>query len=111
MVEVRCKVCDAGTLLRRKKFRMSGPVVAIGYIFLIPSILGIIFSAFMLFTAASLPHAANDVASADMATGIAGGVAIFFGIASFVGGLIGWLLVMKKQVLECNTCKAVVSAS
>lgn len=110
MVEVRCKVCDAGTLLRRKKFRMSGPVVAIGYILLIPSILGILFSAFMFFTAASLPHA-NGAASADMATGIAGGVAIFFGIASFVGGLIGWLLVMKRQVLECNTCQAVVNAS
>jgi hypothetical protein len=111
MVDVRCKVCDAGTLVRRKKFRMSGPVVAIGYIFLIPSILGILFSAIMLFTAASSPHAANNVALADTATGIAGGVAIFFGIASFVGGLIGWLLVMKKQVLECNTCKAVVNAS
>jgi hypothetical protein len=111
MVEVRCKVCDAGILVRRKKFRMSGPVVAIGYIILIASILGIIFSAFMLLTAASLPHNPNDVAAANMVTGIAGGVAIFFGIASFVGGLIGWLLVMKKQILECNICNAVVNAS
>jgi hypothetical protein len=111
MVEVRCKVCDAGTLVRRKKFRMSGLVVAIGYILPIPSILGILFSAFMFFSAASLPHTANDVASANMATGVVGGVAIFFGIASFVGGLIGWLLVMKKQVLECGTSKAVVNAS
>jgi hypothetical protein len=107
MVEVRCKVCDAGTLVRRKKFRMSGPVVAIGYIFLIPSILGIMCSLFMFFRAASLSTATSD----NMATGIVGSFAIFFGIASFVGGLIGWLLVMKKQVLECNTCQAVVNAS
>lgn len=111
MVEVRCKICDAGTLARRKKFRMSGPVVAIGYILLVPSILGILVSVFVFFTAASLPHAANDVAAANMATGIAGGFAILFGVASFVGGLIGWLLVMKKQILECNACKAVVNAS
>jgi hypothetical protein len=25
--------------------------------------------------------------------------------------LIGWLLVMKKRVLECNACQAVVNAS
>ena len=83
---------------------MSGPVVAIGYILLIPSVLGILFSALLFFTTAS--HAANDAGS-----GIAGGIAIFMGLVSFVGGLLGWLLVMKKQVLECNTCKAVVNAS
>jgi hypothetical protein len=104
---VRCKVCDTGTLTQRKKYRMSGPVVAIGYIFLIPSILGILFSVFMWYTAMSIPLSTNGAP----ASSLAGGVAIFFGIASFVGGLIGWLLVMKKKVLECDACNAVVSAS
>ena len=98
MVDVRCKVCDAGTLLRRKKFRMSGPVVAIGYILLIPSILGILASVFI-------------VVALHRTDGFGEGVALFFGVASFVSGLIGWLLVMKKQVLECNACQAVVNAS
>ena len=106
MIAVRCKVCDAGTLTQQKKHRMSGPVVAIGYILLIPSVLGILFSVFMFFTTASMSHAANGAGS-----GIAGGIAIFLGLVFFVGGLLGWLLVMKKQVLECNTCGAVVNAS
>lgn len=40
-----------------------------------------------------------------------GGFAIGLGISSFVGGLLGWLLVMKKRVLQCSVCGAVVNAS
>jgi hypothetical protein len=51
----------------------------------------------------------------DTATGIAqvigSGFAIAIGIGSFVGGLLGWLLVMRKRVLKCNTCGAVINAS
>jgi hypothetical protein len=32
----RCKVCDYGDLFPKKVFRLSGPVVAIGFILLIP---------------------------------------------------------------------------
>jgi hypothetical protein len=42
---------------------------------------------------------------------IGSGLAISLGIASFVGGLLGWLLVMKKRVLQCDVCGAVVNAS
>jgi hypothetical protein len=37
--------------------------------------------------------------------------AAVIGIASFVGGLLGWLLVMRKRVLRCSVCGATVSAS
>ena len=30
------------------------------------------------------------------------------GVAAFVSGVIGWLLIMKKQILVCNVCSAVV---
>ena len=33
--------------------------------------------------------------------------AVTLGIIFFVGGLTGWLLVMKKRVLQCNVCGAV----
>jgi hypothetical protein len=46
---LRCKVCDRGSLISRKLFRMSGPAVAIGFVLLIPSLLGMIFSALVLF--------------------------------------------------------------
>jgi hypothetical protein len=83
-------------LTPRKVYRMSGPVVAIGFILLIPSILGMLF-AIMLGASVN-----NDIAA---------GVALVFGVASFVGGLLGWLLVMKRRVLQCSVCGAVVNAS
>jgi len=39
--EIPCKTCEAGQLKKRKRYRMSGVVVLIGYIILIPSLLGI----------------------------------------------------------------------
>jgi hypothetical protein len=33
------------------------------------------------------------------------------GFLSLVGALLGWLLAMKKRVLHCNQCGAVVLAS
>lgn len=178
-----CQVCQRGILVQKKIFRMSGPVVAIGFILLIPSILGILFSALLFFgvvaaggTAASaarraaiasmrrngvpgpivsavaagensraerlmdawpesfemngrvietsgLPeyqrswvHAAErQLGAGTIASGlgtlIGGGFAIVLGVASFVGGLLGWLLVMRKRVLQCSLCRAVVNAS
>lgn len=161
-----CKVCDNGTLVNKKQYRLSGPAVVIGYIFLIPSVIGILIGVFMLFgtgaatsktavsleaevreqlNKASIPHGiietvidnetvseaqksqltadqitVLDDASLTYSTGmvgagagtlLAGGFSIFMIISSFVGGLIGWLLVMKKKVLKCSTCGAVVSAS
>ena len=87
---------------------MSGAVVAIGYIFLVPSILGILFSFFMLISAGLTGSSTSD---GHAAATVVGTVAIFFGVLSFVGGLLGWLLVMKKQVLQCTHCGAVIAAS
>ena len=52
----------------------------------------------------------GGVGTAVGATAFAGmGIAI--AIACFVSGLIGWLLTMKKKVLQCHTCRAVVGTS
>lgn len=42
---------------------------------------------------------------------IGSGFAVAVGVASFVGGLLGWLLVMRKRVLQCNVCGATINAS
>jgi hypothetical protein len=39
------------------------------------------------------------------------GMLFFVGLSAFISGLLGWLLVMKKRVLQCSTCNAVVNAS
>ena len=105
--QIRCKTCDVGTLEHKKKYRLSRIVVAIGYILLMPSVLGMGFSILMLIGTAGA--AATDTVGAGAA--IVGGVSVFFFIMSLVGGVFGYLLVMKKRVLQCNTCGAVIAAS
>jgi hypothetical protein len=39
------------------------------------------------------------------------GFALALGVSCFVGGLLGWLLVMRKKVLACTVCGATMSAS
>jgi hypothetical protein len=53
----------------------------------------------------------SDRTGTDLFRVVSSGFAISLGIASFVGGLLGWLLVMKKRVLQCDVCGAVVNAS
>jgi hypothetical protein len=48
--------------------------------------------------------------AAGAATVIGGGIGIFLAVIFFIGGLLGWLLVMKK-VLHCTNYSAVVPAS
>jgi hypothetical protein len=213
--DLTCKICERGSLVSRKVFRLSGPAVAIGYILLIPSVLGMIFCALMLagvFAVSSQPEQVSNLAdrpaqsafdatfrqncmdeckrlssnaeltaiegycecalstykvtnsiessrqsciaqsnegrlapvspdvaalysvedsqpspsteTTDLRTPdplasykpaifrvLGGGVSVALGIGFLISGLLGWLLVMKKRVLKCNYCGAVVSAS
>ena len=161
-----CQTCGQGALVKRKKYRMSVPVVLIGYILLIPCVLGMLFGVLMLFATGSAGTAVSaaadkatrmrleeqaipepiiekvvsfkpitaderstltpeqkslvDEAKLSLSAGkvgagagavIGGGLSIFLIISCFVGGLLGWLLVMKKKVLQCNQCSAIVAAS
>lgn len=164
---IPCKTCDSGLMNPAKIHRMSGPVVAIGYLLLIPSILAILISGgcalLSLGAGASVassglpaqtvkrlqeegvpPHIIEKLEKSEplteedrqsltpsqlgsvtgtqlgvggaRAAGAVGGAlgAAFFaftGIGAFVSGLLGWLLVMKKKVLKCAGCGAVVDAS
>jgi hypothetical protein len=153
---------------------MSTPVVVIGFILLIPSILGILFSLLLLlgvsgsgatvnlqakrqaasqmqdagvptriinavlagnsdyvdqwmnadtvangrvtaFQEETVRQAQTELHASTVGTGIGmffgAGLAIFLAVSSFVGGLLGWLLVMRKRVLQCSLCNAVVNAS
>ncbi len=107
-----CKICDRGTLMLRKIRRLSGPAVAIGYILLIPSILGVVGCAILLFVSL-LAGVAGAAHGSAFATAFAGTWSIAFvssGMGCFVFGLLGWLLIMKKHVLQCGYCGAVVNA-
>ena len=98
-----CKVCDRGALEKKEIYRMSAPVVVIGFLLLIPSILGMLAGGLMVAGAIST----GDTADA----AIGSGFAIVLGVGSLIGGLLGWLLIMKKRVLRCSVCRATVNAS
>jgi hypothetical protein len=201
-----CKICDSGTLRLKEVRRLSGPAVAIGFILLIPSVLGMLSCAAMLVAfntsvgpalginanGSRQPHQSAfdadfrrscaqstrlrsqnqgrlpsqqlieeycecalssykesgsvgetaelctqrvnegtlDTPSRDVDALYSGAVSnvkryaplaavsvlgnaffIGLGVACFVSGLLGWLLVMKKRVLQCDVCGAVVNAS
>jgi len=165
-VGITCKVCDKGEMTLKKKYRMSGIVAFIGWIFLIPSFIGILIGLVGFFgtgaaveevsqstdaeyrktlqdagcpkyivtrvmNAEAIPDnemsrltpeqkgivetvQAQRVGSqigAGAGAVVAGGMSIFIIIGSICGGLLGWLLTMKKKVLQCKTCGAVVAAS
>jgi drug/metabolite transporter (DMT)-like permease len=100
---IPCKTCERGQLVKKEVFRMSGPVVFIGYIMLIPSIIGVLIC--------SIAFIAGQSDSANPDQGMALGMVVFIGIGCFVAGLFGWLLVMKKRILQCSVCGATISAS
>ena len=89
--------------------RFSGLVRVIGYIFVIPSVLGIVISIITMF---GVIGTGAGVAEADAVTVGAGamavGTCIIFGIISLVGGLIGWILIMKKKVFKCVRCGHII---
>ena len=166
MATISCKTCDAGAMHPKKLHRMSGPTVVIGYLLLIPSVLGIclagLFAAVTIFATpgvmeqttilqreklvdtnldeklvdqamngtplseqdrehlddeqiSALNDASLSLAATQIGSGIGAatviGMAGLIALLSFVGGLIGWILTMRKRVLQCSSCKAVVTAS
>ena len=58
--------------------------------------------------AQSMLHSGSIKSSVGML--LSSGLTIAIGVASFVGGLLGWLLVMKRRVLQCSVCGATVNA-
>ena len=164
-----CQICHTGQLLSRRMYRLSGPAVVIGYIFLIPAIFGILLG--ILFFVGSCGAAATtttdspdvvertrtkleqagipesmiltvldgksvpererlglsgdqrkalldgtvEILAPKMVKGagavLAGGFSFFLILVSFTGGLLGWILTMKKRVLKCTSCGATVAAS
>jgi hypothetical protein len=111
---ISCNFCGRGTMRKRKAYRMSPVVVIIGYIILIPSVVCMIIGA-AVFAAgligANLNHTQPEVPETTLALGLLGGSWICYTAGCLVSGLLGWLLVMKKTVLKCSYCGAVVAAS
>jgi hypothetical protein len=90
---------------------MSGPAVVIGFILLIPSSIGMLSSVVVLLDVIAVTLTDSRVPNRALLGLIGSSWAFAIFIVSFVSGLLGWLLVMKKRVLQCDLCGAVVNAS
>jgi hypothetical protein len=109
-----CKICDTGRLEAKQAFRLGGVVACIGYILLIPSVvaMGVSIGSVLLVYASAAKE--TDPAQMETASGAAVIATLMGGgmfLAALVGGLLGWLLVLKKRLLQCTSCDATVTAS
>lgn len=99
LIKIDCKTCDKKKSMEATKLhKMSPVVVVIGYLLTIPSLLGIFFSLMLLLMSTTQPSTA--------VFGV--GLAIFIGIFSLIGGLLGYLLIMKKNVYKCSNCSFII---
>jgi len=89
--------------------KFSGVVRTIGGILLIPSFLGIAFAALMFFSAmATTAQVRDDTGGAGIAMGFIVIMCLIIGVVSLVGGLLGWLLLMNRNVWKCMRCDAIL---
>lgn len=100
---------------QKKISRFSLIVVIIGWLIAIPSILGVLFSIVLFFAVGDagnqiMSEAVTDAEKTGAAvyTGISFGVTLFLAVSSLIGGLIGYLLIMKKKVWQCLSCGFII---
>ncbi len=107
-----CNACKSEKSMKAAKIpRFTTILRIIGYIIVIPSVLGVLFAVLMFFSTGSATSEVMSTVQTDAeATGAAIGATIGFGMSAFigaislVGGLIGWLLLMKRKVFKCISC-------
>jgi MFS family permease len=84
--------------------KFSGPVQAIGFIILIPSVFGILIGLIMVVTFIATAALTPPDDQKGAVAGVTIGFGLFFAVASFVSGLLGWFLIMRKKVIKCLRC-------
>jgi len=107
-----CGACKKEkAMVATKVSKMSPIVIFIGWILTIPSIFGVLLAVLLFFssisagsTVSSQAASAAEVTGAAIGTGLGIGVSVFIGVTSLIGGLLGYLLIMKKKVYKCGVC-------
>ena len=116
IIKINCKACDEEkSMIPSKISRMSPVVVIIGWLLAIPSVIGILISIILFFASISAGSEVSTQATSDayragaaIGTGLGIGFSIFMGFSSLIGGLIGYLLIMKKKVFKCTLCGSII---
>lgn len=111
-----CSACkNDRTMEPTKVHRFGGFIRLIGYIIVLPSVLGVVLAVILFIGGTSatsdvINTATSDAEKAGAAIGgaMTFGFAIFLGGASLVGGLVGYLLLISKKVWRCITCGYII---
>lgn len=107
-LKLDCGACKASEAMEATQVsRFPGFIRFIGYLIVTPSVIGILFGVLTLVSTGLVANDApqfgqGDVGMAGTAIGV--GLSLFIGLSSLIGGLIGWLLLMKKKVFRCVEC-------
>jgi hypothetical protein len=111
-IALDCSGCKSDQTMKPTKVTRFNTVLRlIGWIIVVPSILGVVFGFMTCFATteaadATLTAAQSDAeaAGAAIGAGIAYGIAGFIAAGSLVGGVIGYLLLLKRKVFCCVRC-------
>jgi uncharacterized membrane protein (UPF0136 family) len=104
--EARCRMCNTGTIVKVRVYRASTPAVVIGYVLLVASALVLVLSVVKLL------ETRNPVQGfGEFWRELEQQAALVCGFFSLLGGLLGLLLVKKKDALRCNRCGVEVPIS
>jgi hypothetical protein len=97
-----CNACKSDRSMKPTQVpRFNAVLRLIGYIIVVPSLLGVLGSFVTCFTTNQV---AAESAGAAVGAGIAYGILFFIGAASLVGGTVGYLLLLKRSVFRCVRC-------
>lgn len=106
-----CQACrSARSMLATKIAKFSAIVRVIGVILVIPSLLGLGFSALMfvsfIISSSTIPSARTDAEQVGQAIGSGVVIIVIVAVAagSLVSGLLGWLLLSTRKVFKCGRC-------
>ena len=115
-MQLDCKACNERASMSPTKVpRFSGVVRTIGGILLVPSFIGFAIAAVFLIstlvmTADVMSSATNETQQTAAALGSAIGIgfSLVVGVVSLVSGLLGWLLLLKRNVYKCVKCDSII---
>ncbi len=111
-ISLDCSACKTTRSMKATSIaRFNAILRLIGVVIVLPSLLGMFLSCQ---ACVGVSEVVNSQLTADASTGAALGTTIGAGIgygfslvlgaASLVGGLVGWILLMKRKVYRCARC-------
>jgi hypothetical protein len=107
-----CSACKTPESMKATKVARFGTFIRLlGVVIVIPSIFGALAGIALVLSVSitasdQLAHATSQAATAGTAIGAGIGYGFAFGLSmlSLVGGLVGWLLLTKRNVYKCGRC-------